>query len=333
MIYINLSYFDSILGPETLCTVPSEPEDDLEECVNSLLNISEFIDLKFFVYVSSEHFKTSNIYTKIPSDWARGQVEMLLISIILVDEAFSRLYLFEEILEDLVKAINQVDDAYMAFYSKRKDRPEMDQIIAKKEEITNLLHRFVPEITRIIESSKAMPLEGDVIETEENLQDEFAVLQKNDSALLAAEKLAMSPRTIIGCVIEANKPIGVIDENDIIAKILIPQKDPAKVTVAEIMTTDIISVDANDPIDEVIDRMIENGIRAVPILQNKEFYGVFTISDAANHNKNVIDIVQEHLQDISERKLTDIKNLKIKLWSYIRNISKNRKLFSLQKSQ
>ncbi|MHA1277450.1 MAG: CBS domain-containing protein [Candidatus Helarchaeota archaeon] len=332
MIYINLSYFDNILGPETLCTIPSEPADDIEDCVNSLLNISEFIDLKFFVYVSSEHFKTSNIYTKIPSDWARGGMEMLLISVILVDEPFTRLYLFEDVLEEIVKAITAINNAYMAFYFQRKERPEMSQIIAKKEEITNLLHTFLPKIQNIIETTKSVPLEGEVIETEEDLQDEFVILEKNESVLSAIQKIASNPRIVIGIVIEDNKPVGIIDETDVINHVLLAQKDPALISVEKVMTTDIISVDANEPIDDVIDRMITHGINAVPILKNEQFYGVFTISDAANHNKNVIDIIQENIQDLSEKKLEDIKKLKVKLWSYIRNISKNRKLMVLHKS-
>ena len=331
MLYITLSYFDTVLGPTTFCTVPAHPEVDIEEYTSTLLNISEFIDLKFFVYVSSSHFKTSNIYTKIPSEWARGHLEMILISIILVDEEFNRLFIFEEVLEKIVAAIDKMDKAYMAFYSEHKDRTEVDVISSKKEELVKVLNEFVPEVQEIIEAAKRIPTDSEVIETEEDLQDEFIILDKTETVLEAAHKLASSPRILIGCVIEDNKPIGIIDEDDVLKKVILQEKDPLLVKVEDIMTKDVVMVDSNDPIGDTVDLMIDKGIQAVPILQDGEFFGVFTIFDAAHHNKNVIELIGEHLQDISGRKLEDVKKLKLKLWSYIRNISRNRRLQQLQK--
>ena len=166
----------------------------------------------------------------------------------------------------------------------------------------------------------------------ENLQDEFISLQKAETALEAAKKLVANSTAEIGCVIEYNKPIGVIDESDIVSKVLLSKEDPARLTVGDIMTKDVVMVDSNDPIDEVIDLMIDKRIKAVPILQKDKFYGVFTISDAAHHNKNILEIIGEHLQDLSEKKLEDFKKLKVKLWSYIRNISRNRKYIGVQKT-
>ncbi len=327
MIFINLSYFDTVLGPETLLTVPHTPEEDIEECTNSLLNISEFIELKFFVYVSSAHFKTSNIYTKLPSDWARGKLEMLLISIILVDEDFSRLHLFEALLERIVDDLNKIEDPYKAFYARHTERKDINEINAKKQAIEQLLLKYVPEIENIIAKAQQIPFDSEVIATQENLQDEFVRLQRNETALEAARKLAASPRVLMGCIIENDRPVGIVDEDDILNKVLLQGKDADKVKVEEIMTQNVITVDANEPIEKIIDLLIEKGILGVPILQNNIFQGVFTISDAANHNQNIIDLIGANLQDMSEHQLESIKQLKVKLWSYIRNISRNRKIF------
>ena len=330
MIYINLSYFDTIMGPQTLCTVPKPPEEDIEEYVNSLLNISEFIDLKFFVYVSSPHFKTSNIYTKIPSEWARGKVEMLLLSIVLISEDFNRLFVFEEVLEKIIDTIKETDGAYMAFYTRETDRKEIKDIYTKKTEIMELLQGFLPEIEEIIETAKRIPTDGEIIETEENLQDEYAILRKEETILEAAKKLSASPRILIGYVLEDKKPIGVLDEDDILNRVILKGKDPLLIKVKDVMTKDVVKVDSNDPIEEVVDLMMETGIQAVPILQNDEFFGVFTIFDAAGHNQNIIEIMGEHLQELSKQKFEDAKKMKLKLWSYIRNISRNRRLQQLQ---
>jgi len=331
MIYINLSFFDTVIGPQTFCTLPSPPEEDIEEYTNTLLNISEFIELKFFVYVSSEHLKTSNIYTKIPSEWARGKMEMVLLSILLVDEEFSRLFIFEEVLEKFVTALKKVDNAYMAFHLRDKADTHEDAILTKKKEIMSLLEGFLPEINEIIETAKKIPTDSEIIETEENLQDEFVILNQEETVLEASKKLASSPRVLIGVVLDGKKLVGIVDENDVLNKVILRGKEPLIVKVRDIMTTEVVCVDSNDPIEEVIDDMLEKGIQAVPIIQNAEFYGVFTIFDAAGHNQTVLELIGEQLEEISQRKLDDAKKLKVKLWSSIRNISRNKRLQELHK--
>ena len=225
MIYVNLSYFDTILGPETLLTVPDTPNEEIRECTNSLLNISEFIDLKFFVYVSSAKLKTANIYTKIPSEWARGKLEMLLVSIILIEEDFSRLHLFEEVLEKIIAHLQKTRDAYKAFYSRQKSREDFDKIIAKQEELNEILLSYLPEIQNIVDEASKIPLDSEIIDIEANLQDEFVLLDANESILDAARKLASSRGVLLGVILEDKVPIGVIDEDDVINQVILKGKD------------------------------------------------------------------------------------------------------------
>jgi hypothetical protein len=333
MFFINLSYFDSVLGPQTLARVPDTQEKKIEEYTNTLLNISEFIDLKFFVYVSSERLKTSNVYTCIPSDWSRGHLEMLLISIIFVDEPFNRLYVFEGVLERIVAAINKIDKAYMGFYSRYRDKSNIKAIDAKKNEIIRVMEKFLPEIGRILEEEKKIPLESEVIATDENIQDEFAILQKDETALEAARKLAATPKILLGVILDDKNLIGVLDEDDILNQTALKGKDPVTVRVEDIMTKTVLTVDANDPIEHAINLMVENEIEAVPILQDGKFFGVFTIFDAANHHRNLLELLGDNLKEASKKKLEDSKNLKLELWGYVKNISKNKEYTQTMKKQ
>ncbi|MHA1264567.1 MAG: CBS domain-containing protein [Candidatus Helarchaeota archaeon] len=329
MIYLTLSYFDTVLGPRTFCTIPESSNKELEDYTNSLLNISEFIDLKFFVYISSPHFKTSNIYTKIPSEWARGGLEMVLLSIVLVDEEFNRLFVFEEILENLVGALGKIDRAYIAFYDENQISPkqleDLELITKKRAEIKRLLESYLPEIHELIETARRIPTESDVIEIEENLQDEYIQLNRSESVLEAAKKLAASPRILIGCVIEDDKVIGVVDEDDILNKVILKGKDPLSIKVEDIMTREVIQIDSNAPTEMAINLIIEKGIQAIPILHDGRFFGVFTIFDALNHNQRILEILTDNITEIAQQKMTEFKKLKIKLWSYIRNVTQHRK--------
>lgn len=330
MIHINLSYFDTIMGPKTFCIIPHSSDKDIEEYTNNLLNISEFIDLKFFVYVSSTHFKTANIYTQIPSEWARGNLEMLLISIILIDEDFNRLYVFEDLLERMAEELNNLEDAYLAFYSEYPNRAENERVHSKKREIIKILEGFLSEITELVKTAKKLPTTRDVIETGENLQDEFVILDREETTLEAARKLAASPRILLGCVIEDGTPVGVVDEDDILNRVVLKGEDPLAKKVGAIMTTDVIMVDSNEPLQKVIELMINTGIPAIPILHNQKFHGVFSIFDAASHNQQILELIGDKITEIAQRKYQDFKNLKVKMWKYIRNIDQNKRIHELR---
>ena len=334
MFFLNLSYFDSVLGPQTLIRVPRTQEKNVEEYTNTLLNISEFIDLKFFVYVSSERLKTSNIYTTIPSEYARGKLEMVLISIIFVDEGFNRLYVFEEVLEKIVAAISRIDKGYLGFYARHRDKPNIKEIDTKKNEIVRVLESFLPEISKNLEEEKKVPLDSEVIATDENIQDEFTILQRDETALDAARKLAANPRILLGCILEKNSQlIGVLDEDDILNQTILIGKNPNLVKVEDIMTKNLLTVDANAPIENAITLMLNNEIEAVPILQGGKFMGVFTIFDAASHHKTLLGLLGDNLKDVAKKMLDDSKKLRVELYSYIKNISRNRKFAETMKKQ
>lgn len=145
-----------------------------------------------------------------------------------------------------------------------------------------------------------------IIETSENIEDEFATLKEDETALDAARKLAAAPRILLGCVFDdENKLIGVLDEDDILNHTILEGNDPSLVKVKDFMTTDIISVDANDSIEKAINLMIENEFEAVPILQGDNFLGVFTIFDAANHDKRILGLINDNLKETSQKKLKE----------------------------
>ena len=117
MIGLNISYLRTETGPETLISVPSELSLDVEDILQSLLKISQYLPLKFFVYISSEELKNANFYIRLPNAWGQKAKELrLLVSIVLLDKPFTVLMRFEALLQEIVTAILGVKDVYQAFY-------------------------------------------------------------------------------------------------------------------------------------------------------------------------------------------------------------------------
>ncbi|TFF89391.1 MAG: hypothetical protein EU548_07530, partial [Promethearchaeota archaeon] len=89
-----LSYFDTRVGPKVFLKSPENFEDE------KLERITQFLDLDteaFFIH-EFDKIKSINYKFEIPSRRARGNVESLMISIILIDEELQS-DLLKEILE------------------------------------------------------------------------------------------------------------------------------------------------------------------------------------------------------------------------------------------
>lgn len=68
-----------------------------------------------------EGLKTANLFFDIPSEYARGGIEHLLISIITDIDSNLKLMFARELLEDFVKDFKNIKDAYKAFNFEAKD--------------------------------------------------------------------------------------------------------------------------------------------------------------------------------------------------------------------
>ncbi|MFX0141961.1 MAG: PAS domain-containing protein, partial [Candidatus Hodarchaeota archaeon] len=112
MKYLILSHFDVIEGPRILLKAPELAEDKTLEQIPQLLNLFEE---GFFVQIFSE-FKSTNLIFNIPSDYARGRQEILLISILLNIEKDIDLNLAQNLLIDFKRRLRTLPEAFKAFY-------------------------------------------------------------------------------------------------------------------------------------------------------------------------------------------------------------------------
>ncbi|MHA1649111.1 MAG: hypothetical protein ACTSYB_02865, partial [Candidatus Helarchaeota archaeon] len=161
MIYLNLNYFNTIRGPQIFFTYPEEANENVVQSVANLLNISELIKQKFFLYEGGD-FKTFSLYFEIPSEWARGKKEMLLLSIILPPD-----YTIENkdpvrlLLEKVEKEIKQLENGFMAFYeydySKMKEYEDEIEMLAS--EVRDIIKNYSKEAKIAVKEAKKISLE------------------------------------------------------------------------------------------------------------------------------------------------------------------------------
>jgi Malic enzyme len=73
-----------------------------------------------------------------------------------------------------------------------------------------------------------------------------------------------------------DEPVGIVTERDILLKVVGEGKDPKKVKVGEIMSSPLVTVKADDPIEEALRKMSIYGFRRLPVVgKNGKIIGMF----------------------------------------------------------
>ena len=107
----------------------------------------------------------------------------------------------------------------------------------------------------------------------------------------AAKLMKERRRGFVVITSPAGVPVGIVTEWDYISRLAAEGKDPKNVMLREIMSTDLVSVDANLAIEQVSQLMTEKGIRRVLVLRDGKVVGVITSKTLLSKLKAYVDTV------------------------------------------
>ena len=93
---------------------------------------------------------------------------------------------------------------------------------------------------------------------------------------------------------------GIVSERDCVRKVEVMGKNVKDTKVNEIMTSDVITVEASHPLEECMELMIEKNFRHLPVCEGTELLGVLSVRDVL---KEVIEVQQSMLSQL-ERYIT-----------------------------
>ena len=129
---VILSYFERKLGPVVFYSYPEDNHDDRLALIINIMDQAFKED--YYVHMSSIVPSSLNYYFEIPSEWARGGKEMLMISVIL-DKPINKLLgqSIQEICTDFATKLKNIDGLFKALYLNEIERfPEKDHSDIKK---------------------------------------------------------------------------------------------------------------------------------------------------------------------------------------------------------
>jgi CBS domain-containing protein len=116
---------------------------------------------------------------------------------------------------------------------------------------------------------------------------DLLTISENETALKAAQVMTEKGVSSL-IVLAADQPIGIVTERDFIKKICVKELKVSSVRVRDMMSRIRTSASPDTPIDVAVQRMVNNRIRRLPIIENGKVVGIITVTDLAKHLRTIL---------------------------------------------
>jgi CBS domain-containing protein len=88
-------------------------------------------------------------------------------------------------------------------------------------------------------------------------------------------------------VVEGDRLVGTLTDRDIVTRVIAEGKDPRVVTVREVASTNLVTIDPQQDLDEALRLMASNQVRRLPVVQEDgRLVGVVAQADVAREAKD-----------------------------------------------
>ncbi|MFT5426222.1 MAG: CBS domain-containing protein [Gammaproteobacteria bacterium] len=106
-----------------------------------------------------------------------------------------------------------------------------------------------------------------------------------DTTVFDAIKLMSEAKVGALLVMENKQLVGIISERDYTRKVILETRSSRETPVKDIMTSQVLTVTSDQPIEDCMKIMSENHIRHLPVVENGQPIGVLSVMDVV---KNII---------------------------------------------
>lgn len=134
-----------------------------------------------------------------------------------------------------------------------------------------------------------------VLVAKDIVEKDFLSMQRGTTALEAAKQMQSNRQGFVVVTTADGKPEGIVTEWDYLSKIVAAEKDPARVKLEEIMSVNLVTVGADDGLDEVAQLMAGKGIRRVLVIQDGKILGTITARTMLARLKDYIDRISTQI--------------------------------------
>src|SRR6266540_2319269 len=88
-----------------------------------------------------------------------------------------------------------------------------------------------------------------------------------DKSVAYAAKMMKDEDVGFAPIVEGDRLVGTVTDRDIAIKVVAQGRDPESTTVREIASTDLVTVDPQQGLDEALRLMAKNQVRRLPVVE------------------------------------------------------------------
>jgi len=134
-----------------------------------------------------------------------------------------------------------------------------------------------------------------VLYAKDIVEPAFLSMRPQTTLLEAAKVMADRHHGFVLVTSAEGRPIGIVTEWDILAKVVAEGRDPAQVRLEELMTRSLVYVEANEGIDRVAQIMADKGIRRVLVQKDGKVIGVIRAQTIARRMRDYLDSISAQI--------------------------------------
>ena len=132
-----------------------------------------------------------------------------------------------------------------------------------------------------------------------DIMEKNVITIENDKTAQDAAKIIAEKDISFLVIMNEGKPQGVLSESDFVRKVAAEDKKASEIKISEIMSYKFRSVGPTTTIEDAIQKMLNNNIRRLLILDNENLVGVITQTDLASYLRDQI-LVDGTIKSISK---------------------------------
>ena len=121
---------------------------------------------------------------------------------------------------------------------------------------------------------------------------------EGDKPVAYAAKMMKDEDVGLAPVVEGDRLVGTLTDRDIVIRVVAEGKDPQSVTVREVASTDLVTIDPQQDLDEALRLMASHQVRRLPVVEGGRLVGVVAQADVAREGKD--KKTGELVEEISE---------------------------------
>jgi CBS domain-containing protein len=109
-----------------------------------------------------------------------------------------------------------------------------------------------------------------------------------DKSVAYAAQMMRDEDVGLAPIVEGDRLVGTLTDRDIAIRVVAESRDPESTNVREVASTDLVTVDPQQDLDEALRLMAQHQIRRLPVVEEDgKLVGIVAQADVARHGDDV----------------------------------------------